>query len=155
MNVVRAASAKAFRVVAIANSTDHLSPTNILLNPFVRRIVFGKRLGIHMKSLILLVIVGAGASFGFPLINEDAGSECDALERLVVRVALSTDNRKPQPHDALLGQFFQGFSKGQFASVAVSNEYPNVPVTVACALLYWRAIVDPKGFKEDAAKFGS
>jgi hypothetical protein len=73
----------------------------------------------------------------------------------MVRAALSTDNRKPQPQDALLGQFFQGFSKGQFANVAVRNEYPNVPVSVACTMLYWRAIVDPKGFRDDAAKFGS
>jgi hypothetical protein len=108
-----------------------------------------------MKPLALLLIVGASAFFWYPLLNEDAGGECDALERLVVRATLSTDNRKPQPQDALLGQFFQSFSKGQFASVAVRNEYPNVPVTVACTMLYWRAVVDPKAFRDDAAKFAS
>jgi hypothetical protein len=108
-----------------------------------------------MKWLVLLLIVGGGGFFGYPLLNEDAGGECDALERVVVHVALSTGNRKPQPQDALLGQFFQSFSKGQFASVAARNEYPNVPVTVACTMLYWRAIVDPKAFRDDAGKFGS
>ncbi len=32
-----------------------------------------------MKWLILWVIVGATAFFGYPLVNEDAGGECDAL----------------------------------------------------------------------------
>jgi hypothetical protein len=106
-----------------------------------------------MKWLILLVIVGATAGFGYPLVNEDAGGECDALERVAIRIGLSTDDQKPKPQDALLGQFLQGFSKGQFASVAVRNEYPNVPVSVACTGLYWRAILDPQGFRDGAARF--
>ena len=108
-----------------------------------------------MKWLILLVIVGAAGYFGYPLFNEDAGSECDALERVTVRLALSDDDRKAKPQEQVLGQLFQGFSKGQFASVAVRNEYPNVPVTAACAMLYWRAILDPKRFRENAAKLRS
>lgn len=88
-----------------------------------------------MKWLVLLVIVGAGAFFGYPLLNEDAGGECDALERAAIRIGLSTDDQKPKPQDALLGQFLQGFSKGQFASVA-GNGYPNVPLSVPCTGLY-------------------
>jgi hypothetical protein len=105
-----------------------------------------------MKWLVLLAIVGVGAFFGYPLVNEDAGGECDAVERAAIRVGLSTDDQKPKPQDALLGQFLQGFSKGQFASLAVGNEYPNVPVSVACTGLYWRALIDPKGFQGDAAR---
>ena len=55
----------------------------------------------------------------------------------------------------MLGQLFQGVSKGQFASVAVRHEYPNVPVTAACAMLYWRAIIDPNGFREQAGRLRS
>jgi hypothetical protein len=109
----------------------------------------------EMKWLILLIVVGAGAFFGYPLFNEDAGSECDALERASVRIALSDDGGKAKTQDQMLGQLFQGLSKGQFASVAVRNEYPNVPVTAACAMLYWRAILDLKGFREDAGKLRS
>lgn len=108
-----------------------------------------------MKWLVLLVIVGTGVFFGYPLVNEDASGECDALERAAVLVALSTDDHKPKPQDELLGQFLQGFSKGQFANVAVRNKYPNVPVSVACTMLYWRAILDPKGFRDDAQKLRS
>ena len=108
-----------------------------------------------MKWLVVLVIVGAAAFFGYPLLNEDAGGECDALERVTVRSALSDDDRKAKPQDQMLGQFVQGFSRGQFASVMVRNEYPNVPVTVACTMLYWRAILDPKSFREKAGKLRS
>lgn len=108
-----------------------------------------------MKWLVLLVIIGAAGFFGYPLLNEDASGECDALERVAVRLALADADGKAKPQEHALGQFFQGFSKGQFASVAVRNEYPNVPVTAACAMLYWRAILDPKHFRDEAAKLRS
>lgn len=38
-----------------------------------------------MKSLALLIAVGVAGFLGYPLINEDSGSECDAFERLAVR----------------------------------------------------------------------
>ena len=87
-----------------------------------------------VKWLVVLVIIGGGVFFGFPLFNEDAGGECDALERATVRLAFSGDD-KAKPQEAF-GQLFQGFSKGDFARVAVRNEYPNTPVTAACAMLY-------------------
>jgi len=109
-----------------------------------------------VKWLILLIIVGAGVFFGYPLLNEDTGSECDALERASVRIALSDDDdKKMKPQEQALGQLVQGLSKGQFASVAVRNEYPNVPATAACAMLYWRAVFDPEGFRENAKKLRS
>ena len=108
-----------------------------------------------MKWLILLVVIAAGVFFGYPLVNEDSSSECDALERASVRIALTDDDNKAKPQEQVLGQFVQGFSKGQFASVAVKNEYPNIPATAACTMLYWRAIIDPKRFREDAKKLRS
>jgi hypothetical protein len=65
---------------------------------------------------------------------------------------MGTDNRNCKTQDQLLVQFFQGLSRGQFASVAVRNEYPNTPVTVACTMLYCRAITDPKGFRDGAGR---
>ena len=108
-----------------------------------------------MKWLFLLAIVGIVVFFGFPLFNEDAGGECDALERMSVRLALSDDDGKAKAPDKMLGQLVQGFSKGQFTSIAVRNEYPNVPVVAACTALYWRAIVDPKRFRKEAEKLRS
>ena len=108
-----------------------------------------------MKWLVLLVIASAAGFFGYPLLNEDAGGECDALERATVRVALSTDDTRSRPHEQVLGQLVQGLSKGQFANIAVRNEYPNVPVAAACTMLYWRAILDPKGLRNDADKLRS
>ena len=108
-----------------------------------------------MKWIFLLVIVAAVVFFGFPLFNEDASGECDALERASVRLALADDDGKVKAPDKMLGQLVQGFSNGQFASVAVRNEYPNVPVVAACGMLYWRAIVDPKQFRKEADKLRS
>ena len=105
-----------------------------------------------MKALILLLIAAVAVFFGYPLLNENSGNECDALERVAVRTALGTDNRRAQPPDQLLGQFFQGLSRGQVAGVAVRNQYPNTPVTIACTMLYWRAIVDPNNFREGFRK---
>jgi hypothetical protein len=103
-----------------------------------------------MKWLVLLIIVCAlGLFFGYPLANEDSGGECDALERVTVRIALSADNQKPPAEIVMFGQLFQGLSRGQTARVAVKNKYPNVPVSVGCTMLYWRAIVDPKGFRSN------
>lgn len=108
-----------------------------------------------MRWLILLVVVAAAVFFGYPMLNEDASSECDALERASVRIALSEGKRSPAAQEQIFGQLVQGLSKGQFASVAVRNEYPNIPATAACAMLYWRAITDPEKFREAARKLGS
>jgi hypothetical protein len=105
-----------------------------------------------MKTLVLLLIVAAAGFFGYPLLNENSANECDALERIAVRTAMGTDKGAAQPPDQLLGQFVQGLSRGQFAGVAVRNQYPNTPVTVACAMLYWRAITDPQGFRDGFRK---
>jgi hypothetical protein len=105
-----------------------------------------------MKALILVLIIAAGAFFGYPLLNENSGNECAALESVAIRTTLGGGNRSAQPPDQLLGQFFQGVSRGQFAGVAVRNQYPNTPVTVACTVLYWRAIIDPQSFREGFRK---
>lgn len=103
-----------------------------------------------MRSLILFVLLAAAVVFGYPPFNEGASGACDALERVAVRVTLPGEPSKPGSPDLMLGQLLQGISKGQFAMVAVRNSYPDLPVTPACALLYWRALLDPAGFRRDA-----
>jgi hypothetical protein len=103
-----------------------------------------------MKTVVPLVLIGLSAAvfLGYPLLGEDTGSECDAFERLAVRLSLSADAQKPPTSELALGQFLQGFSKGQFARAAASDRYPNVPVSVACAILYWRTVADPRSVRQ-------
>jgi hypothetical protein len=96
-----------------------------------------------VKSLALLIAVGVAGFLGYPLINEDSGSECDAFERLAVRTVLGADGPDESGPGLLLGQWLQGLSKGQLAHTAARDQYPNVPVSVACTMLYWRATADP------------
>ncbi len=113
-----------------------------------------------MKTLLLLVIVAAGGFFGYPLINEDSSSECDALERIAVRTFADIKDKRAQAQgthqgniaEQVIGQLLQGTSKGQFAQVAVRNQFPDLPVGAACALLYWKALVDPEGFRKDPTR---
>ena len=105
-----------------------------------------------MNLLVLIVVIAGGAFFGYPLLNEDTGSECDALERIAVRSTLSAENGRARPQEQLLGQFIQGLSKGQFAGVAVRNQYPDLPVAVGCTVLYWRALIDPESVRRQAAR---
>jgi hypothetical protein len=101
-----------------------------------------------MKTLVALFSLAVVVLFGYPLLSEDSGSECDAFERLAVRLALGTDPQKSPTPDLLLSQFLQGLSKGQFARAEARDQYPNVPVTVACTMLYWRAVGDPGSFRQ-------
>lgn len=103
-----------------------------------------------MRGFILLVVIVV-AVFGYPLFNEDARSECDALERIAIRITLPGDDDK----DKIVAPLVQGFSKGDFASAVVKNEYPRLPATAACTMLYWRALVDPKSVREDMTKLRS
>ena len=98
--------------------------------------------------LFLVAVVAAATFLGYPLLSEDSGSECDSFERLAVRLSLGANTQKPQTPDLLLGQFLQGFSKGQLARAEARDRYPNVPVTVACAILYWRAVGDPNSLRQ-------
>ncbi|MGE0225179.1 MAG: hypothetical protein AB7F35_13085 [Acetobacteraceae bacterium] len=106
--------------------------------------------------IILLLLLLAVVAMGYPLIQEDTTSECDALERIAVRVLADGRDTVGRPADTpmgqMLGQILQGASKGQFAGIAVRNEFPELPASVACALLYWKARLDPEGFRKDPIK---
>jgi hypothetical protein len=108
-----------------------------------------------MRALILLVIIVAAGFFGYPLLNEGSSGECDALERVALRVSVDKGADKAKPQDQVLGQVAQQFSHGELARAIVKDQYPALPVPVACTMLYWRAVVDPKGFRENAKKLRS
>lgn len=106
-----------------------------------------------MRALAVLVVLVVIVFFGYPPFNEGASGPCDALERVAIRATLPSDARKPGSPDLMLGQLLQGVSKGQFAAVAVRNQYPNLPVIPACTMLYWKALLNPEGFRRDARSF--
>jgi hypothetical protein len=102
-----------------------------------------------MKTLIvLLVLLAIGGSFAYPLAIEDRSSECDSLERLVVRLAIGINQQTAPNPDVVIGQSLQGFSNGQVARAEAREQYPKLPASIACTVLYWRAIVDPNGFRQ-------
>jgi len=105
-----------------------------------------------MKGLVLLLLVAGVGFFGYPIMNEDTSSPCDALERAAIRTTIGLGHGQQQAGDLLMGQLVQGFSKGQFAAVAVKNQHPNLPASLACTMLYWKAITDPEAFRQAAAK---
>ena len=106
-----------------------------------------------MKTVLILVIVAAGVFFFYPQFSEDTSGPCDALERISLRLFAGKDNGRTGGKDAnaaqLFGQVLQGMSQGTIARTAVKDQYPNLPVTGACALLYWKAVIDPEGFRRN------
>jgi len=111
-----------------------------------------------IKFLAVVLVAAVGAFFGYPLLNEDTSSTCEALERVAVRVMAETHGRPARHHDGpageIIAQLLQGASKGQFASLAVRNQFPELPVSLACAMLYWKAKVDPDGFRRNPLSLG-
>ncbi len=101
-----------------------------------------------MRTLIGLIIICAAVFFGYPLVNESTTGECDAFERLAVRAAAARAGKDVKLQDLVVGQFFQGMSQGQLASVWVKDEYPALPPAVGCTALYWKAVVDPESLKK-------
>lgn len=104
-----------------------------------------------MRNLILLIVLVAGAFFGYPLVGEGTTSSCDALERVTVRIVSARD-KDDRAGSLLLGNLIQGISRGAFAAAAAKDRYPALPPAVACTVLYWQAVVDTEDFAKDIAK---
>ena len=111
-----------------------------------------------MLKFIVLLLALAAAFVGYPLLNEDASSTCDALERIAVRVIAEERDRRPRQHEGPAGDvithLLQGASQGQFAGLAVRNQFPELPVSLACTMLYWKAKIDPEGFRKNPLSLG-
>ena len=93
--------------------------------------------------LILLVIV-----IGSPLLNEETGSACSALERRTVTLLRGggTPTAGGSFAGALLGGV-QSLSDGAVARDEVRRRQPNLPAVVGCVWYYWDSLLDPEGFK--------
>ena len=99
-----------------------------------------------MTKLIILFIFILGVFVGYPLLNEDTGSVCSALERRLISTA-SHDQMRPQDEQERVKMAMvsglQALSNGAFASSVIKEKYPNLPPSLGCAFTYWRLIIDP------------
>lgn len=87
-----------------------------------------------MIRLIVVILIAAAA---IPLLVEQTMSPCEALERRLVNMAARESGDGVVA--ALIGNVAQGVTGGELASVAVKQEYPNLPPPLACYVVYYRA----------------
>jgi hypothetical protein len=85
-----------------------------------------------MKFVFLLLVITGAAFIGYPLLNEDASSECSALERRLITITQQAENR------ALLGVLQSSLSNGSVVAAAAKQNYPNLPTALTCAVTYWQ-----------------
>ena len=84
-----------------------------------------------MKYLIGLIVILAGAYF-FPQIYEEAGNTCQALEKKALRI-----NTDQQTAGSALGGLALSLTNGQLGRDMASDEYPSLPIPLACAVTYY------------------
>jgi hypothetical protein len=96
-------------------------------------------MGRFSRTLIVIALLLLLVVFLYPLIGESASNECLASERILTRLALAQSAAPPQDRliGGLLANAAMGYSKGQVAEAAASQEWPRLPPQVGCAMLYW------------------
>ena len=73
--------------------------------------------------------------FSLPLLFENRGNECSALEAKAIATSASDTSQQA------IGNMFQGLSNGAIASAEMNHEYPLLPTPVSCAYQWWRIAV--------------
>lgn len=98
----------------------------------------------NYKVLLAMILVVA-VFFGYPILNEDASSVCNALEKKFVTLfsmRIATNDRDAVAH-TFAGILLSELSNGQFASRYVKKIYPNTPPVLGCGTAYWKLVVNP------------
>ncbi|GLR66321.1 hypothetical protein GCM10010909_10010 [Acidocella aquatica] len=99
-----------------------------------------------MKSIVgltALPLVAAGIIlfFAVPLIAENTGNECQALEKYTAsNAARSVTGSTTGPIYGMLNGLAQSVATGEATSAAEANAHPNIPVNVSCAYDFWKAL---------------
>lgn len=109
---------------------------------------------VNYKTLLAIILVGA-VFFGYPILNEDANSVCNALEKkfvTLVSVRTATNEQDAVAH-TLAGALLSALSNGQFASRFVKQIYPNSPPVLGCGMAYWKLVVNPSKVDKIAESF--
>jgi hypothetical protein len=98
-----------------------------------------------MHPFFYFSIIGLVAFFIYPMLNEEAGNVCHALEKRVISVAYyaRAGAKTDLMGGAFLGALAASVSNGEVASAVIKSRYPNAPPQVGCTLVYWKIIYKP------------
>lgn len=88
-----------------------------------------------------LVVAAAALFFVVPLITQNTGNECQALEKYnASNAARSVTGSATGPIYGMLSGLARSVATGELASAAEANAHPNIPVSVSCAYDFWKAL---------------
>ena len=96
-------------------------------------------MGRFSRTLIVLTLLLLLVVFLYPLVGESASNECLASEKILTRLALAQPTTPPEDRliGGLLANTALGYSKGQVAEAAASQQWPRLPPQLGCTMLYW------------------
>jgi hypothetical protein len=115
-----------------------------------------------MKYLLATSVLFGAVVFGWPLLREDTGNECAAVENWTFRAAMTmTPGAQADPAwsvvSAMKEVLLQG-THGTLAKTIVEKKYPELPPQIGCTVTYWldapavaRQMEQEKARQEDAA----
>ncbi|MDD2794736.1 hypothetical protein [Acidocella sp.] len=87
-----------------------------------------------------LVVAGIVLFFVVPLIAENTGNECQALEKYnASNAARNVTGSTTGPIYGMLNGLARSVATGEATSAAEANAHPNIPVSVSCAYDFWKA----------------
>jgi len=92
-----------------------------------------------MKYIIILAIIVIGGYF-YPQIAESTGGPCQALEAKVVNEIRGQDENA-----GLIAGVISGVSNGALGKQIAANEYPSLPLSLACVRGYYT--IDPRDLR--------
>jgi hypothetical protein len=101
------------------------------------------------KGVPLNALAVVGVLLGWPLLSENAGSTCGALEELAARQFEANLRADPTASPSVVkwsGLVVNGIttlSQGKIAAARVRQAYPNLPAFLGCAILYYQRVIDP------------
>ena len=90
-----------------------------------------------------------GCFFIYPMLNEQAGGVCQALERRAVALTLRQSGPENPLGTVLANALAQAFLDGSLAAGLVKQRYPAVPPFIGCSLAYWSSMFNPTGLQID------
>jgi hypothetical protein len=95
-----------------------------------------------VASVLLMLAVLLGASWGYPLIAEGADSPCEAL---AFRAIYLTARGDPIPRR---GRALESMLGGSIVKAAIAANYPGIPPALVCGGIYWRSLFDANALRD-------
>jgi hypothetical protein len=103
----------------------------------------------YMKWLCVTILAAGAALLGWPLLNENAGSTCSAVEDLAARQFVAKVGADPAASPSavmwgnLLANGVTALSQGKIAATGVKQAHPNLPPFLGCTILYYQHVANP------------